>query len=133
MKPEKLVRVREVMKTQLDVVDGMATVAEALTHMKHQETKMLLVKKCHADDEIGMLLVSDIAREVLARDRSPERVNVYEVMVKPVVSVDPDMDIRYCARLFDRLDLSRAPVIKNGEVLGLVSFTDLVLRGLLRG
>jgi signal-transduction protein with cAMP-binding, CBS, and nucleotidyltransferase domain len=132
MKPENLVRVREVMKTELDVVDGMATVADALAHMKHRETKMLLVQKCHDDDEIGMLLVSDIAREVLARDRSPERVNVYEVMVKPVVSVDPDMDIRYCARLFDRLDLSRAPVIKNGEVVGLVSFTDLVLRGLLR-
>jgi CBS domain-containing protein len=40
------------------------------------------------------------------------------------------MDIRYCARLFDRFDLSRAPVIENGELLGVVSFTDLVLRGL---
>ena len=132
MKAEKLVRVREVMKTEYDSVDGMSTVADALGQMRHHETKMLLVPKCHDDDEIGMLLISDIAREVLAKDRSPERVNVYEVMVKPVVSVDPEMDIRYCARLFDRLDLSRAPVIECGEVVGLVSFTDLVLRGLLR-
>jgi len=131
MKPEKLVRVRDVMKTEYDVVDSMATVEDALLRMKHRETKMLLVEKCHKDDEIGILLLSDIAREVVAKDRSPGRVNVYEVMVKPVVSVDPDMDIRYCARLFDRLDLSRAPVIKNREVVGVVSFTDLVLRGML--
>ena len=131
MKQENLVRVREVMKTEYDVVDSMATIEDALTRMKHRETKMLLVEKTHEDDEIGMLLLSDIAREVVAHDRSPGRVNVYEVMVKPVVSVDPDMDIRYCARLFDRLDVSRAPVIKDRNVVGVVSFTDLVLKGLL--
>jgi len=68
---------------------------------------------------------------VLARDRSPDRVNVYEVMTKPVLSVAPDMDVRYCARLFERYRLARAPVIKEGEVLGIVSFTDLVIHGLM--
>jgi CBS domain-containing protein len=51
-------------------------------------------------------------------------------MAKPVVTVRPDMNIRYCARLFDEFHLSRAPVVENGEVVGIVSFTDLVLRGM---
>ena len=51
-------------------------------------------------------------------------------MAKPVISVDPDMDIRYCARLFERFHLSRAPVIQEGKVIGIVSFTDMVLKGL---
>jgi len=126
-----IVRVRDVMKSRFDIVDGMTTVREALERMQHVETKCLIVDKRHADDEYGMLLISDIARHVLARDRSPERVNVYEVMAKPVISVDPDMDIRYCARLFDRFELSRAPVIEGGKVVGIVSFTDMVLRGVL--
>ena len=130
MNEKKPVRVREVMKTHFDLIDGMTTVAEALTAMQHVETKALIVKKRHADDEYGMVLISDIARHVLAKDRSPERVNVYEIMAKPVISVDPDMDIRYCARLFERFDLSRAPVVENGTVIGIVSFTDMVLRGL---
>jgi CBS domain-containing protein len=130
MSERKLTRVREVMKTRFDLIDGMTTVAEALSAMQHVETKALIVKKRHADDEYGMVLISDIARQVLARDRAPERVNVYEIMAKPVISVDPDMDIRYCARLFERFELSRAPVIENGEVVGIVSFTDMVLRGL---
>ena len=130
MKPTTIIRVRDVMKPEFDVVDGMTTVADALRQMRHRDTKMLLVEKRHDDDEYGVLLVSDIARKVLACDKAPERVNVYEVMVKPVVCVDPDMDIRYCARLFTRLDLSRCPVVKEGKVVGVVSFTDLVLKGL---
>jgi predicted transcriptional regulator len=51
-------------------------------------------------------------------------------MSKPVVSVHPDMDIRYCTRLFDRFGLSRAPVLENHKIIGLVSYTDIVLNGL---
>ncbi len=128
---KKVVRVRHVMKTQFDMVDGMTTVADALKTMKHVETKSLIINKRFEDDEYGMLLISDIARHVLAKDRAPERVNVYEVMAKPVITVDPDMDIRYCARLFDRFGLSRTPVVNGGgEVIGIISFTDMVLRGL---
>ncbi|MCG8426169.1 MAG: CBS domain-containing protein, partial [Chromatiales bacterium] len=81
-------------------------------------------------DEYGIVMLSDIARKVLAKDRSPQRVNIYEIMTKPVISVDPDMDIRYCARLFTRYDLSRAPVIKDREIVGIVGFTDMVVKGL---
>ncbi len=130
MTDRKLVRVREVMKTQFDMVEGMTTIQDALNNMQHTQNKCLMVRKRHDDDEHGMLLISDVARMVLAKDRSPARMNVYEVMAKPVISIDPDMDIRYCARLFARFDISRAPVIENGEVIGIVSFTDLVLKGL---
>jgi len=130
MNEKIVVRVRDVMKHQFDTVEGMATVAHALETMKHVETKTLVVKKRHDDDEIGIVVISDIARQVLARDRPPDRVNIYEIMSKPVITVDPDMDIRYCARLFARFDLSRAPVVEDGEVIGIVSLSDLVRKGM---
>ena len=126
---KKLVRVREVMKTNVDVVDGKMTVMEALGRMKHIDTKALIVEKRNDDDEYGMVLLSDIAKDVLAKDRSPNRVNIYEIMSKPVISVDPEMDIRYCARMFEQFGLSRAPVIENKKVIGVVSFTDMVMKG----
>ena len=128
---EKIVRVREVMKAEFDTVDSMMTIYDALKSMRHIETKCLIVDKRHDDDEYGILLISDIARKVIAENRAPERVNVYEVMAKPVIAVDPEMVIRYCARLFARFELSRAPVIEHGKVVGIISFTDMVLRGLL--
>jgi CBS domain-containing protein len=118
------------MKPHFDLVDGMDTVQTALENMLHVGTKSLIVKKRNPEDELGMVLLSDIARQVLAVDRAPERVNIYEIMTKPVITVSPDMDIRYCARLFSRFDLSRAPVVENGEVVGIISHTDMVLKGL---
>ena len=131
--PHVLVRVREVMQPGVDIIDGIITVGDALRQMKYTDNRALIVDKRHPDDEFGIVLLADIARLVLARDRSPERVNVYEIMSKPVIGVDPAMDIRYCARLFEKFGLSLAPVIDAGKVIGLVSYNDLVLKGMLRG
>jgi len=131
MTQKNIVRVRDVMKTNFDFVDGKVTVMEALQNMKHVGTKALIIKKRHDQDEIGMVLISDIAKNVLAKDRSPSRVNVFEIMSKPVISVQPDMDIRYCARLFESFGLARAPVVDCDNVVGIVSFTDMVLKGLI--
>jgi len=129
MSERKIVRVRDVMKSRFDMINGRMTVDDALKAMQHVETKCLIVDKRHDDDEYGMVLLSDIAKQVLACDRSPERVNIYEIMSKPVISVRPDMDIRYCARMFEQFGLSRAPVIDERAVVGIVSFTDMVLKG----
>ncbi len=126
----QVVRVRDVMKREFDLVDGKLTVKEALAAMRHEETRALIVDKRHPDDEYGLVLLSDIAKKVLAADRSPDRVNLYEIMSKPVLGVDPEMDIRYCARLLERFGIMRAPVIENRTVIGVVSFHDLVLRGM---
>ena len=132
MSERKITRVRDVMKSNFDLVDGRSTVMEALKKMKHVETKSLIVDKRHDDDEYGMLLISDVAKKVLAMDRSPDRINVYEIMSKPVLSVDPNMDIRYCARYFERFGLTRAPVVDHGKVIGIVSYTDMVIKGMVR-
>lgn len=126
----QVIRVRDVMKREVDVVDGMLTVAEALRGMKYPDTRTIVVDKRHEDDEYGVVMFRDIACQVLARDRSPDRVNMYEIMSKPVIGVDPAMDIRYCTRLFDKFGLTRAPVLEDGQITGLVSYSDIVLKGL---
>lgn len=130
-KPKKVIRVRDVMKAEVDIMDGMRTITEAMKSMKYPDTRTLIVDKRHDDDEYGVVMFRDLAKRVLARDLSPNRVNIYEIMSKPVISVHPEMDIRYCARLFDRFGLSRAPVLENRKIVGLVSYTDIVLKGLL--
>jgi signal-transduction protein with cAMP-binding, CBS, and nucleotidyltransferase domain len=132
MKPQvPIVRVREVMKSGLDIVDGMQTVSSALRNMQFPETRTLIVDKRHEDDEYGVVMFRDVAKRVLAPDLSPERINIYEIMSKPVVSVDPQMDVRYCIKLFDRFGLSRAPVVEDGRIIGLVSYTDIVLKAVM--
>lgn len=131
MSERKIIRVKEVMKTKFDMVDGMTTVQDALSTMLHVENKSLIIKKRNEDDEYGMVLISDIASKVLAKNRSPSRVNVYEIMTKPVITINANMDIRYCARLFSKFGLSRAPVIEQDKIVGIVSLTDMVIKGML--
>ena len=130
MESKNLIRVKDVMKTDFGTIDGVATVADALKQMKSLKTAVLIVNKRNEDDEYGMLTSGDIARHVLAKDRAPDRVNVYEIMNKPVISVHPDMDIRYCSRLFANYNLVRAPVLENNKIVGMVSPNSLVLDGL---
>jgi signal-transduction protein with cAMP-binding, CBS, and nucleotidyltransferase domain len=125
-----IVRVKDVMTPDFDLVDGMDTVAEVLTKSSHPESKCFIVDTRHENDEYGIVMLSDIARQVLAKNKAPERINIYEIMSKPVVSVDPGMDIRYCARLFENFGIGRAPVVENSKVIGIVGYTDIVLHGI---
>ena len=124
------VPVRDVMRTEVTEVDGNLDVLSALKIMKKVRATSLIVRRRNERDEYGMLLFSDVAKHVIANDRAPERVNVYEIMAKPVISVRPDMDIRYCARLFQNFGISHAPVVEDDKVVGIVSFYLLVLEGL---
>jgi CBS domain-containing protein len=118
------------MRTDVTEVDGKLDVLAALKIMKEVGATSLIVKRRDENDEYGMLLFSDIAKKVIAKNRAPERVNVYEIMSKPVLTVRPDMEIRYCARLFDNFGISHAPVVENGKIVGIVSYYLLVLHGL---
>ena len=123
-------RVRDCMKTNVTEVDGRMDVLSAMRVMKKVGATSLIVKRRDEGDEFGLLLFSDIAKKVIGRNRAPERVNVYEIMAKPVVGVDPDMDIRYCSRLMSSLKLTRILVVRDNELLGRVSPRALVLDGL---
>jgi len=130
MNVKKDVTVRDIMRENVTFVDGTINVMEAMRVMKRVGATSLIVEKRNDDDEYGMVLFSDIAKEVIAKDRAPERVNVYEIMAKPVISVRPEMRVRYCARLFERCGISHAPVIENDKIIGIVSYYLLVLGSL---
>ena len=121
---------RDVMNQRFEVVDGLMTVADAMRLMKAKQHRKVIIKKRDDNDEYGMVQLSDIAHEVIAKNRAPERVNLYEIMIKPFVSVRPEMHIKYCARLFERYGLISAPVIENEQVIGVVSHNDIVLNWL---
>lgn len=127
---KKVIKAREVMQQDHLELDGMTTVSQALAAMKVGNTDVVIVRKRNENDAFGIVLLTDIVKKVLASDRAPERVNIYEIMSKPVIPLDPEMDVRYCARMFDRFGLSSAPVIDGGNVLGIVSYNELVFNGL---
>ena len=128
MSQRKLVTVGDLMVSELYSIDGLATVADAMAIMRQHGVNALAVNRRDGTDEVGLVSVSDIASDVIGPNRSPERVNVYEIMSKPVVTLPPEMLARYAVRLLVRFDISRAVVVdKDRNPLGIVTMRDLVL------
>ncbi|MGF1843078.1 CBS domain-containing protein [Vibrio clamense] len=124
------IRIRDVMANTYVIVDGLTTVYEGIKLAKQHKVKALIVNKRHDDDEYGIVLMNDIAKKVLAQNRSSKRTNIYEIMTKPALAVDPSMNVKYCARLFERFGISRAPVIEDGKIIGMVSYNNIVINGM---
>ena len=123
-----IIQAKDIMHRNVVTIDGMATAREAVAKMRSEDVTALLVDKRHQNDAWGIVTVPDLVREVIAPGRPLDNTNVYEIMTKPVITVPPDMDIRYVARLLHRVGVRRAPVEDRGELLGMISMSDLVLR-----
>lgn len=122
-----IIRASDVMRRGIIAIDGLATVKEAAEKMRAEKIACLLVEKRNADDAWGIVVIQDLIRGVIIPGRPSTDVNVFEVMTKPVITVPADMDIRYVARLLHRLRLQRMPVEEKGELIGMVSLTNLIL------
>lgn len=123
------VPVGDVMTGSVRTIEAMATVREAIHLMAEARVSSLVIEQRDEHDEFGLLLVSDIAREVIARNLSIDRVNVYEIMSKPVLTLPTRMNIRYAIRMLVRFGLSRALVVDTGRnPVGIVTLRDMVVR-----
>lgn len=122
------IRVREVMTPSPRVIEGLATVRQAVELMRDNSVSSLIIDRRHEGDEYGMVTVHDIAGQVIGPDRSLDRVSVYEVMSKPVLTVDVDMDVKYAIRILTRFRLSRALVTDKGTMVGIVTLRDMAVR-----
>ncbi len=131
MNEKKYTSVSDVMSKGVHTIAGVSTVADAMKIMGEHRVSSLVVERRNEHDEYGLLEVYDVAKGVMAEDRSADRVNVYEIMQKPVLSIAADMDIRYAVRLLVRFRLTRALVIDDKRVpVGLVTIRDMVLKHL---
>ena len=62
MSTRRILRVSDIMRTEVHTIDGLATVSEAMAVMRRDHVSSLVVPRRDADDEFGLILVSDIAR-----------------------------------------------------------------------
>lgn len=125
-----MARARDIMVTDVVMVDGSATVAEAVELMKAKQVRALIVDRRSEEDAYGMVTQRDVAYRVVAEGRDPRAVRVYEIMSKPLVVVNPDLDVKYVARLMAQRGLSRAPVLAEQKLQGVVSISDIVMKAM---
>ncbi|MBC8319323.1 MAG: CBS domain-containing protein [Bacteroidetes bacterium] len=122
---------KDVMTKKIVFVDGMATAKEAVEIMRKEKVAALIVKKRYPQDAYGIVMVYDFIKGVIIPDKTSDEVNVFEIMTKPAICVPANMDVRYAASLMMKLGIRMAPVEENGEYIGMVSLSDMILDNLL--
>ncbi|WP_448601552.1 CBS domain-containing protein [Thermoleptolyngbya sp.] len=118
---------KDIMTDDVATIKGSATVAEAVKLMKFKQLHSLIVERRSPEDAYGIVTDTDIVNKVVAYGKDPKTVKVYEIMTKPCLVVNPDLEVEYVARLFAHFGIDRAPVIQS-ELLGIVSDTDILLK-----
>jgi CBS domain-containing protein len=111
---------REVFK-----IEESASVFEAIKRMVEHNVGALLVT---ADDgEItGIVTERDYLRRVALEGRTEKDTAVREIMSSPLVYVQPDTSIEECMAVMTDRRIRHAPVVEDGDVVGLVSIGDVV-------
>lgn len=118
-------KAKDIMNTNVVTIKGSASVAEAIKKMKEHGIRSLIVDRRTEDDAYGTITQRDIVYKVVAKGLDPKTVEVSEVMTKPLVVINPNLDVKYVARLLANTGLSRAPVISDHKLVGVVSLTDI--------
>ena len=128
MTREAITRVEDVMTVAPHIIDGLANVRDAIDLMRDKHVSSLIIDKRHDGDEYGIVTVHDIAEKVIAIDRSASRTSVYEIMSKPVLTVSRQMNIKYAMRQLTQFRLTRALVVEDGKMVGIVTLRDMAVR-----
>jgi CBS domain-containing protein len=117
-------KVRDVMVKNLITVGAETTVKEAAKLMNKHEIGCLVVMK--REKPVGIVTERDMLKRVLLKSKDPKKTKVSKIMSKPLVVGEPQTDIRDAVRLMVEGGIKRLPVVEDGHVLGLVTFTDIV-------
>ena len=118
-----MLKVEDVMVEDVKTVDSDAPVMEAVGLMnKHEIGCLIVVRRGKA---VGIVTERDLLKRVLAESRDPKKTKVRQIMSKPLIFGEPDMDIEDAARLMFRKKIKKLPVVEKGRLLGLVTLTDL--------
>ena len=115
--------VEELMVRNVVTVHPDTLVEEAVRIMNTHEIGCLIVSE--NGKPIGIITERDLLKRVLEQGKPPKTIRVAEIMSKPVIYGDPQMELEDAARLMFRKKVKKLPVIKDEELVGLITLTDL--------
>lgn len=99
-------------------------VLEAIQMMADRSIGAVLVMR--GSELLGILSERDYARKVILRGKSSAETPVWEIMSAPVTTVTPEDSVNTCMMLMTEKRIRHLPVVKGGEVIGVLSIGDLV-------
>ncbi|MFQ5815784.1 MAG: CBS domain-containing protein [Candidatus Hydrothermarchaeaceae archaeon] len=102
---------------------GSATMAEAAKLMRKHRIGCLIVVE--DDKPVGIITERDIAYKVVADERGLTT-KVDEAMTRDLITVDGERSLRDAAKLMASHLIRRLPVLKGGNLAGIITIEDIM-------
>jgi CBS domain-containing protein len=115
---------RDVMVKQVITTRKDSTVEEAVKLVNEREIGCLIVTE--NDRPIGILTERDLLKRILVKSKNLKGMKVQDVMSMPLISVEPNVQIGDASRLMFQKNIKKMPIVKKGELVGLVTLTDIL-------
>ncbi len=128
----RLSKVAEIMHKDVMTIDGSEPVARAIQIMQKEHISSLIVNKRNEDDAFGIITERDILGKVIDPGAAVSvdiwNTQIHEITTKPVITVYPEMRLKYCLRLMRRSRIRRVPVFNGKSIVGILTESDVLAR-----
>jgi isocitrate dehydrogenase len=117
--------VEEIMTAPVVTVPASMSIEDALHLMREKKIHSVVVEPDRPGAAYGIMTQRDVLRKIVAADRPVFHVTVSDLMSSPLITVSPDTTIKQCSIIMLDANIRRAVVMKGGQLVGIVSDTDI--------
>jgi CBS domain-containing protein len=117
-------KVKDLMVENVVTIGAKVHVRAAAKLMNHHEIGCLVVVEDRKP--IGIVTERDMLKRVLSTTRDPRALKVGDIMSKPVIVMEHEMNIGDAVKLMFDHGIKKLPVVKRGHLVGIVSLTDVI-------
>ena len=121
-----IVLVRDVMSKEVKVVRPDTSIKEVVATMNKFDIGSIVVVQ--GDRPVGIITERDILRRLVEPCLAPETLTARQIMSSPVLTTSETANIEETAKLMARKRVKRLPVINNGKLVGMITYTDIVAK-----
>jgi len=115
--------VKDVMIKEVASLDSSSMIKEAATLMDNKNIGCVVVTK--EKSPIGIITERDFVRRVASKEK-PLNSPLEDVMSSPLITIDPDETVWEAAESMKVNNIHKLPVIKENNILGIITTSDLV-------
>ena len=123
MNTAKTMTIEDVMTKSVISVNSSLTINEASKMMEDAKVGAIIVVENNVP--IGIVTDRDFAVKVVAHAYNITT-PIKQIMSSPLLSVNSDESVRFAAELMHEHGVRKLPVIKNEQVIGMITATDIV-------
>ena len=120
-----VIKIRDIMTSPVITMRKNAKVSEAASAMcAHNIGSLIVVDR--EEKPVGIITERDMIRKIVVTCKNPKAINVTQIMSSPLVTGNPDMDLENAAKLMIKKEIKRLPIVEEGRLAGIATFTDLI-------